>query len=161
MNLAPTKPAMLIALAFLSGSLAWSLAHLWPQWFDTQMPLPWLTAVMMWLLAISLFMWTISARSKLQPKPGQPRMHPIVAARSAALALAASRTGALVFGFYGGVLITNLGLMNSSAGRTRVLIAGLILVASLSFILTALWLEKMCRIPKPPVDESGIASPTT
>jgi len=158
MNMPPTKPSLLAALALLAGSLGWSLAHLWGQWFDTQMPLPWLTAVMMWLLAVSLFMWTISARSRLNPKPGQPRIHPIVAARSAALALAASRTGALVFGFYGGVLIFNLDLMATDAGRARVIIAGLILLASLLLIVVALWLERLCRIRKPPSDDSTVAS---
>lgn len=160
MNLAPTKPSLLAALSVLAGSLGWSLAHMWDQWFDTQMPLPWLTAVMMWILTISLFMWTITARTRLNPKPGQPRMHPIVAARSAALALAASRTGALVFGFYGGVLIFNLDLMNSDAGRNKVIVAGFILLASVLLIVTALWLEKLCRIRKPPSDDNTVATPS-
>lgn len=158
MKATTTKPSLLIALALLAGSFGWSMAHLWSRWFDTQMPLPELTAVVMWSLTVSLVIWTVSARRRINPKPGQPRMHPLVAARSAALALAASRTGALVFGFYLGVLIVNLNHLQSDAGHSRVIICGLVIVASACLVATALWLEKICQIPKPPVDEKSVAT---
>ena len=159
MNLTTTKPSLLVSLALLSGSLGWALAHLWSRWFDTQMPLPGLTAVTMWTLAITLFIWTLSIRSKVNPKPGQPRVHPLVAARSAALALSASRTGALAFGFYTGVLLVNLALPHSDARHSRIVISALVIVASSCFTLIALWLERICQIPKPPTDEKNLASP--
>jgi len=159
MNLTPTKPSLLVLLALLSGSLGWALAHLWNRWFDTQMPLPGLTAVMMWTLTVTLFVWTLSIRSKVHPKPGQPRVHPLVAARSAALALSASRTGALVFGFYVGVLFANVAMPASDARHSRIVISALVIAASLCFTLTALWLERICQIPKPPTDEKNLASP--
>ena len=167
MNLAPTRPTLLVALAIFAGSFGWAVAHLWSNWFDTQMPIPWLTAVMMWILTISLFVWTMNLRSRLNPKPGQPRVHPITAARSAALALASSRAGSLVFGFYLGILIVSFSDAGSfiftnlpaTTARDRIIISFLVIVASFLFVVVALWLERICRLPKPPVDEKQIAHP--
>ncbi|NBU32035.1 MAG: DUF3180 domain-containing protein [Actinobacteria bacterium] len=146
MKLDRTRPSFLVALAVLASALGWSIGRLWPHWFMVQLSVPWINAVTMWFLAITLLAWTLIARPKLQRKKIGPRLPPIVAARTAALAMSTSRVGSLVFGFYTGLLILNLGLTRTSEVGYRISIIGLILVAAAILVITALWLERMCEV---------------
>lgn len=153
--LIPTKISYLVTLALIASGAGWVVASVWPVLFDVAFTTPWLTAITMWLIALALFIWTILARKKIQPKKG-PRLDPLLAARSAALAMSASRVGALAMGFYVGILIENLIVWDSPASKDRALISGLTALASLITIGIGLWLEHICRLPKPPVDSSAV-----
>ena len=91
-------------------------------------------------------------------KPGATinRLHPIVAARTAALAMSASRVGSLAFGFYVGVLLANIVADYSSAGTDRIRISAVTAVASLLTAIVAVWLERICLLKEPPNDRDSI-----
>jgi hypothetical protein len=151
-GLQPTRPAMLASVFVLAASFGWSLLRLWPKWFDSGPAVPWLAAVTMIVLFVTVLLWALIARPRLQPERGKPRLHPLVAARTVALAMAASRVGALAGGFYAGFLVVSLGELGSESGRQRVFVSASIVVASIGTVVAALWLERMCQIPKPPAD---------
>ena len=158
MRIQRTRYSLLVSLTVLAGALGWSLGRLWPHWFLMELSVPVANAITMWLISISLLVWTLVARPKLLRKDYAKRLPPIVAARTAALALAGSRVGSLVLGFYLGLLILNLGLTRTAEVTSRLLTIGAVLVAAVVLIATALWLERLCEVKQPPEDGSALTS---
>lgn len=155
MKLQRTRLSFLAYLVLLAGALGWSLARLWPHWFLVQLPVPAINAVTMWLLAVTLLIWTLLARKRLQGKEPGNRLPPLVAARTVALAMAGSRVGALAFGFYLGLVAVNLQLTRTPDVDQRLITIALVAGASLLLTVTAVWLERICQVKQPPADGTG------
>ena len=148
----PTKISMLAVLAILAAAVGWSVAQLWPTFFGQGMPVSTGSAIAMILVFVTMLIWTLMTRARLKPGATVNRLHPIVAARTAALAMSASRVGSLAFGFYVGVLLANLAANYSSAGTDRIRISAVTAVASLLTAAVAIWLERICQIKEPPTN---------
>jgi len=148
----PTKISMLAVLAILAAAVGWSFAQLWPTFFGQGMPVSIGSAIAMILVFLTLLTWTLMTRARLKPGATINRLHPIVAARTAALAMSASRVGALACGFYVGVFLANIAADYSSAGSDRIRISAITSIASLLTAAVALWLERICQIKEPPTD---------
>ncbi len=73
-------------------------------------------------------------------------MPPLLAARTAALALAASRTGALVGGFYAGIAAALVNVVSTPSGQSSLTAAIIALGACVVLAGAAAWLESMCRL---------------
>ncbi len=145
----PTSVRRLLAVAMLMGVSGWALGS----WIDSngRLPvIPWLAVAMIWVVTAFVGVWAVAARRRLHPKPGHPRMAPLVAARTTALALAGSRTGAVVAGLYGGLAARLLSETAVPAARERLLAAGLAALGGLALCLLSLWLEHICRLPNDP-----------
>ena len=151
-----TKISMLAVLAVLAASVGWSFAQLWPTFFGQGMPVSVGSAIAMILVFVTLLIWTLMTRARLKPDAKISRLHPIVAARTAALAMSASRVGSLACGFYVGVLLANLAADYSSAGTDRIQISAVTAIASLLTAIVAVWLERICRLKEPPADSESI-----
>ena len=147
-----TKISTLVVLAVLAAAVGWSFAQLWPKFVGQGMPVSVGSAIAMILVFVTLLIWTLMTRARLKPGVQINRLHPIVAARTAALAMSASRVGSLVFGFYVGVFLANVAAEYSSAGADRIQISVVTAIASLLTAIVALWLERICRIKEPPAD---------
>lgn len=152
----PTKISMLAVLAILAAAVGWSFAQLWPTFFGQGMPVSIGSAIAMILVFLTLLIWTLMTRARLKPGATINRLHPIVAARTAALAMSASRVGALAFGFYIGVFLANIAADYSSAGSDRIRISAITSIASLLTAAVALWLERICQIKEPPSNGDSI-----
>ena len=150
-----TKISMLVVLAILAAAVGWSFAQLWPTFFGQGMPVSVGSAIAMILVFISLLIWTLMTRARLKPGATINRLHPIVAARTAALAMSASRVGSLALGFYVGVFLSNIAADYSSAGTDRIRISAVTAFASLLTAVVALWLERICRLKEPPADSNN------
>jgi hypothetical protein len=111
------------------------------------------------VFAVALLIWTLLARPRLLRKPGTRPLAPLVAARSAALAMAASRTGALVLGLYSGAAVGLMPRWNTGQGRESVLASALSALGALLVMVIALWLEKLCRV-RDGDDENGATGAT-
>lgn len=151
--LVPTRLRTLIALAVLAGAVGWGTVQVVDAWFGRVLPVPWLAAAALWLLAGATGYWAVSSRPRLQARPGVRPMPPIVAARTAALAMAASRIGSLVAGFYAGVAVAMVPALGTPSGSAAFWAATLAAVGSLALVVAALWLEHLCRLPIGPEDE--------
>jgi hypothetical protein len=137
---------MLVAVLVLAGAIGWAVGILLVGQFGRILPVPWLAAMTVWLIAIALGIWTLLSRPRLLKRVGHRPMPPLVAARSAALALAASRTGAVVAGFYLGLSIATVPQMSTPSGFVTFW-AGLATSAgSVALIGAAMWLERLCRL---------------
>ena len=151
-----TKISMLVVLAILAAAVGWSFAQLWPTLFGQGMPVSVGSAIAMILVFVTLLTWTLMTRARLKPDAKVNRLHPIVAARTAALAMSASRVGSLACGFYVGVLLANLAADYSSAGTDRIQVSAVTATASLLTAIVAVWLERICRLKEPPADSDSI-----
>lgn len=150
-----TKISMLAVLAVLAAAVGWSFAQLWPTIFGQGMPVSAGSAIAMIMVFITLLIWTLMTRARLKPGATINRLHPIVAARTAALAMSASRVGSLAFGFYVGVFLSNVVADYSSAGTDRIRISAITALASFLTAAVAIWLERICRIKEPPADSDN------
>ena len=151
-----TKVSMLVVLAILAAAVGWSVAQLWPTFFGQGMPVSIGSAIAMILVFVSLLIWTLMTRARLKPGATINRLHPIVAARTAALAMSASRVGSLAFGFYVGVFLVNVVAGYSSAGTDRIRVSAITALASLLTAIVAIWLERICLLKEPPNDRDSI-----
>lgn len=142
----PTSLPMLLGWAAIAGVVGWLLVD-WTDRMGRLISIPWLAPATIWLFAFTLGLWARSTRSRLSADAGERRMDPIVAARTAALALAASRTGAVVTGAYGGIALGLLGELGIAAGRERMAAAVLACLGGVVLAAVGLWLERICRIP--------------
>jgi hypothetical protein len=106
----------------------------------------------MWLLAGAVAYWAFSSRPRLQGRPGAKPMPPLVAARTAALAMAASRIGALVMGFYAGIAVGMAPSLVTASGLQIFWAASATALGSFALVAAALWLEHLCRLPVGPDD---------
>jgi len=142
-----------VAIAAIAAALGWATARLVDAFADRSLSVPITMPVVMALLALTTALWARGTRARLAGRPGTKPMDPIVAARSAALAMAASRAGALVAGFYAGVLVDLVPRFDVPGVRERGVIAIATVVMAVLLALAGLWLERICRIP--PSDDDG------
>ncbi len=142
----PTRIRTLAVIALATVLLGWLLVTLVDSLAQRLLPVPWTAAAALALMALSLLVWALLARPRLLRKPGREPLPPLTAARTAALAMAASRTGAGVGGFYAGVVLGLLPSWDTPAGRDYLLAAAAAALASAALAAVALWLESLCRL---------------
>ena len=142
-----TRVRMLVVLAIVAGSTGWALVSLLFAQTGHILTVPWLAAATMWVLALAVTLWALLCRPRLQRKPGARPMPALLAARTAALAMAASRTGSLVTGFDMGVALAALPQRFTPAGANTIWAGMAATAGSMGLVAAALWLERMCRLP--------------
>ena len=153
----PTRLRLLMGLAVLAAAVGWGALTMVEGRSGRVIPVPWLAPATLWFLALALLLWAILARPRLLRKPGARPMPPLLAARTAALAMAASRAGSLVAGFYAGLAIGAFGARTTPAGAATMWAAAASAIGSVGLVAAALWLERLCRLPLDG-DGSGRAS---
>jgi hypothetical protein len=157
----PTRVRMLLMLLVVAAAPGWALAQVLTALTGRALPVPWLASVTLLSLAVALFIWTLLSRPRLPRRtksgelirPTNP-LPPLVAARTAALAMAASRVGSIVGGLYLGILIGEIPNAPTAAGRSALLLAGLAALGALAMAVVGVWLEAMCRLPQDPRDDA-------
>jgi hypothetical protein len=152
----PTRIRLLLALAVLATAFGWALTRAIDAFATASLPVPWSAPIVMAVLALTLVLWTRGTRDRLARKPGTKPMEPLVAARSAALAMAASRTGAVVAGLYTGIALGLAPSWGIAYAQQRVLVCVATVVASVLVVLAGLWLERVCRIPPDSSDDTNV-----
>lgn len=152
----PTRIRLLLLIALVAGVVGWALATLADSVAGRYLPVPLSAAVAVWMLALGLGMWALIVRPRLSGRPGTAPLPPLVAARTAALALAASRVGAGVVGFYVGVLLVFVADLPVPAAQSGSLTSGATAVGGLVIVAVALWLEHLCRIKGDDDDERNV-----
>jgi len=143
----PTRPLLLAALAVLAGAIGFAAVSLWETAFGRTLPVPLMASITLFLLAVAIFIWALLIRPRLMRKEGTKPISPFTAARTAALAMAASRTGALVAGFYLGTALAFSGKLYIPVAKERFWFALIAALAAILVVLAALWLEYICRLP--------------
>ena len=151
----PTRTRLLVAIAVLAAAVGWAAAYLSDALSGRYFTVPWLAPVTLLLLGLALLWWARGIRARIARKPGTKPLPPLVAARTAALAMAASRVGAGFVGLYAGVGIALLPDVAIDSVRASALAAGGSVLGALLVVGAALWLERGCRLPEPPADPAA------
>lgn len=155
--MSPTRPALLASVAVISSVLGWAVADLWRAIGGRSLPVPVSSAITVAALALVLTVWTEMFRRRLRvPQP----VNPFVAVRSAALGMAASRAGAIIFGVFAGVGMWYATDLDTGLARQRALTCALGALAAIAVVAAGVWLERVCRIP-PSEDDDGPDPPNS
>lgn len=137
--------SVLAAVAAIAVVLGLVSADLVDKAWGRSLPVPWSSAVTVAALAVVLVGWAWNFRRRLRSE--RERVDPFVAVRTAALAMSASRAGAITAGLFAGVGLWYAADLSSPAARERVVICAVGVVASIVLVVAALWLERICRLP--------------
>jgi hypothetical protein len=148
----PTNPATLVVLGLGAAAVSWILVA---NYYGDLPPIPWLPAFTIFALAAFEAVLARTTKARIDRRPGTDRVDPLAVARYVVLAKASSPTASIFAGLYGGVLVSLLvvkGTQNVAVTNDLPPI-GTGLVAALALVGAALWLERSCRVPKPPDDD--------
>jgi hypothetical protein len=153
-----TKPRTLLLLALLGAVGGWVATALVDTLAGRSFPVPLTVPALMLVLALSVFVWARGTRARLEKRPGTKPMPPLLALRTAALALSVSRAGSFIGGFYVGVAVALSPSWDISYVRGLIVAALVTAVGSALLVAAGLWLERICRIPPSDDDETDRAA---
>lgn len=153
-----TKPRTLLLLALLGAVGGWVATALVDAVAGRSFPVPLTVPALMLVLALSVFVWARGTRARLEKRPGTKPMPPLLALRTAALALSVSRAGAFIGGFYLGVAVALSPSWDISYVRGLIVAAVVTAIGSALLVAAGLWLERICRIPPSDEDETDRAA---
>jgi Protein of unknown function (DUF3180) len=143
----PTGWRLLAALAGIAAVSVFSLVRLAIAVSGALPEIPWSGAVVVWVSAGALFIAALVLRPRLRRAEGATPMNPFAAARTAALAMAASRTGALLAGGYLGYALLALTDADTEYRRQMAVVGAVTALGGLAMLGAGLLLERFCRIP--------------
>ena len=155
----PTRKRDLTAVAVLTAVVGYMLVVLTYRWFP---PITLWTGISLLAVAIAEAGWAFYVRAKINDgeigdAPGW--LHPLAVARSVLIAKASAWVGALVGGWWIGVLVYLL------PRRSTLKVAGedtagaaVAAVCALALVIAALWLQHCCKSPEEPPDNANGAT---
>lgn|SRR5690349_10361719 len=155
----PTRKRDLAVAAIGAAAIAYVLVH---QLYRLFPPITLWTGLWMLAVAAAEAGWARYVRSKISEGeiglgPGQ--LHPLAAARSVWVAKASAWMGAVVMGWWIGVLLYLLperGWLRVAARDTPG--AAIAVVSALALVVAALWLQHCCEKPEEPPDGYGASN---
>jgi hypothetical protein len=155
----PTRYRDLGAAAVAAAVFGYLVIHVLYRYFP---------AVTLWtglsLLAVAAgeTLWAVSVRRRIRDGRigvGAGRLHPLAVARTVAIAKASAWVGAVMFGWWAGVLVYVLPrrweLRMAAADTPGVVVAAL---SAFALVVAALWLQHCCRSPNEP---TGVEDPVS
>lgn len=170
----PTRKRLLLLIGVLGMLCGLTASRLYLAMTTMLIAVRATTPVVTGVMCAALLWWTILVRRRLvhiqralhdARKDGTPfvmrdrPLEPVVAARTLALAFAASRAGAYVCGFYLGLTVIFIGHWDVTDARLRGFLSLATAVFAFLLVVVALWLERSCKLPRPPAP-SGVDAVT-
>jgi hypothetical protein len=155
----PTRKRDLTAATVLAAAAGYLLVVLLYQWFP---PITLWTGVSLLAVAIAEAGWAFYVRSKINDGEigdGPGWLHPLAVARSVLIAKASAWVGALVLGWWLGVLVylvprrSTLRVAGEDTAGAAVAAA-----CALALVVAALWLQHCCKSPEEPPDNANGAT---
>ena len=155
----PTRKRDLTAATVIAAVASYLLVMLLYQWFP---PITLLTGISLLAVAIAEAGWAFYVRAKINDGEigdGPGWLHPLAVARSVLIAKASAWVGAVVLGWWLGVLVYLL------PRRATMRVAGedtagavVAAVCALALLVAALWLQHCCKSPEEPPDNADGAT---
>ena len=154
----PTRKRDLTAVLVGVAILTWLLMHTLYSYFP---PITAWTGLSLLAVAAGEAAWAVSVRAKIrdgQIGVGGGRLHPLTVARSVVIAKASAWLGALMLGWWVGVLLYLLPrraeLRVAGADTPGAVIAA---ISALALVVAAMWLQHCCKSPGEPTDDPDAA----
>ncbi|MGB9227954.1 DUF3180 domain-containing protein [Mycobacterium sp.] len=149
----PTRKRDLTAAVVGAAVLGYLLVMALYRWFP---PITIWTGVSLLLVAVAEALWARNVRAKIGEgeigdAPGW--LHPLAVARTLVVAKASAWVGALVLGWWIGILVYFLPRMSwQRAVAEDVAGAVVAAVSALALVIAALWLQHCCKSPHDPTE---------
>jgi hypothetical protein len=154
----PTRRRDLTVAVVGVAILAYLLVHVLYRYFP---PITMWTGLSLLAVAAIEAAWGVSVRARIRDGEigvGGGRLHPLAVARSVVVAKASAWVGALMLGWWIGVLAYLLPrraeLRVAGADTPGALVAA---VSALALVIAGLWLQHCCKSPGEPTDNSDAA----
>lgn len=155
----PTRKRDLAGGVFVVAIVGYVLVSVLYRWFP---PLTIWTGLSLLAVAIIEAGWAFYVRAKINDGEigvGAGRLHPLAVARSVVVAKASAWVGAIVAGWWIGVLVYLL----PRRGELRVAGedtpgAAVAAVSALALVVAAVWLQHCCKSPEEPPDNGDTAT---
>ncbi|APE18058.1 DUF3180 domain-containing protein [Mycolicibacterium pallens] len=154
----PTRKRDLIVATVAVAILAYLVMHVLYRYFP---PITLFTGLSLLAVAAIEGAWAVSVRAKIRDNQigvGGGRLHPLTVARSVVVAKASTWVGAVMLGWWVGVLAYLL------PRRTELRVAGadtpgavVAAFSALALVVAALWLQNCCRSPGDPTEDPDAA----
>jgi hypothetical protein len=151
----PTRKRQLVAATVVVAVLGYALVVGSYKWFP---PITIWTGLSLLAVAGAEFGWAFYVRSKINAGEigaGPGWLHPLSVARSVMVAKASAWVGAVVLGWWVGVLaflIPRRGSLRvASADTPGAVVAA---ISALALVVAALWLQHCCKSPEEPPDSA-------
>ncbi|MER6036214.1 MULTISPECIES: DUF3180 domain-containing protein [unclassified Streptomyces] len=142
---------VLAGVFVVAGVLSWAGARLWNS-VGTLPSVPLAAPVVLALIAVVLLATALSLRARLKAqrerRPGAKGVDPLMAARAVVFGQASALVAALVAGMYGGTGVFLLELLDIPARRDQAVYAGFSVLAGIAVIASAMFLERVCKLPE-------------
>ncbi|TGD83929.1 DUF3180 domain-containing protein [Mycolicibacterium sp. CH28] len=153
----PTRIRDLTVVVVGVAVLAWLLMRVLYHYFP---PITLWTGLSLLVVGALEAAWAVSVRAKIrsgQIGVGGGRLHPLAVARSVVIAKASAWLGALMLGWWGGVLVFLL--LRRAERVASAYIPGVVVaaVSALALVAGALWLEHCCKSPGEPTESADAA----
>ena len=139
-----TKISRLVAIALILAAIGFALTQILMGQTARSLPVPAMAAGALAILGGGLGIWTYFARPRLSRQPGTTPFPALAAARIAVLALAGSRTGSVIGGFYAGVSLASISSIDTPAGWSASINGFLAALGGALLVISSLWLESLC-----------------
>ena len=138
----------------LGAAGGWAVVVILQGWSGRALPVPVLAGSALWLLGVAFIIWGSVVGPRLQSR-SDPTAHPgveplpgLVAARVAAISMAASRVGAFVAGIYTGLGLATIAGGLSTPASTQAVWASLLAASGAAVTcVAAVRLEHRCLLP--------------
>ena len=164
-----TKLSTIFRFALVAGLLGWFLDSVMYKSAGAYISVGAGTGIGFALIDASMAFWAFMIRDRLpklvRDKNDKPQLiraarplEPIMAARTAAIAMAASRTGAIGTGFYSGLIIYALPRINAQSALNHVVLCVPAIIGALAMVVISLWIERRCSPPTPPTEEVAVSN---
>lgn len=142
---------VLAGVFVVAGVLAWAVARLWNS-LSTLPSVPVAAPVVLAIIATVLLATALSLRSRLKAQrervPGAKGVDPMMAARAVLFGHASALVASLVAGIYGGIgVVLLMDPSEAPARHDQTIYAGLSVLAGIAVVATAIFLERVCRLP--------------
>jgi hypothetical protein len=149
----PTRKRDLTAAVVGVAILTWLLMRILYHYFP---PITMWTGLSLLAVAAIEAGWAVSVRAKIgdgQIGVGGGRLHPLTVARSVVVAKASAWVGALMLGWWTGVLIFLLLRRGEQVAGSFIPGAVVAAVSALTLVVAAVWLQHCCKSPGDPTDD--------
>lgn len=150
----PTRIWDVLSLALLAAVATWLLVRVS---YGSLPPIPVYAGASLYPVALIEVVMAFVIRARVRDHAigaGRRQLHPITAARAAALAKASALVGAASAGVWAGFLMflwPQRSQLSAAVSDSSGAIVGL--VAAVLLVVAALWLEHCCRTPDEPPDQ--------
>ncbi|MFB7931213.1 MULTISPECIES: DUF3180 domain-containing protein [Streptomyces] len=155
---------VLVGVFVVAGVLSWAGARLWNS-VGTLPGVPMAAPIVLAMIAVVLLATALSLRARLKAQrerqPDAKGVDPMMAARAVVFGHASALVAALVSGMYGGTGVFLLESLDIPARRDQAIYAGLSVLAGIAVIATALFLERVCKLPEDDEHDGTGTAPTT